>query len=110
MNLTTQKNEKDNNIEYKLTNNNDNVTIETEKKLNFFEMNLKFRNKINVEYSDFDLQKGEQSPKFLFRKRKHDNSENKQQQNNIKEDKINNSNICNKNIVLQDETSNLRLI
>lgn len=70
MNLPTQKNEKENNIEYHLSNNNNNVALESQKKLNFFEMNLKFSNKIKIDYNKFDFQKGEQSPKFLFRKRK----------------------------------------
>jgi hypothetical protein len=95
MNLPTQKNEKENNVEFELT--NDNTTIESKKKLSFFEMNLKFINKINIDYSDFDFQKGEQSPKFLFRKRRNENAENKIQQNNNKEERINHNNITNKN-------------
>ena len=103
MNLPIQKNEKDNNEEYDLTNNNDNTTIDSEKKLSFFEMNLKFSHKINIDYCDFDFQKGEQSPKFLFRKRRFENSENKPQQNNHKEERINHNNITNRN----EDTSNL---
>jgi len=105
MNLPSQKNEKENNIEYELTNNNNSIQIDSKNKLNFLEMNLKFPNKINIDYSDFDFQKGEQSPKFLFRKRRFEDAENKQQ-NSTKEERINNNNIANKNLNCQEETSN----
>ena len=48
-------------------------------------MNLKFRNKINIDYTDFDFQKGEQSPKFLFRKRKFENFDNSKGSNALKD-------------------------
>jgi hypothetical protein len=104
MNLPIQKNEKDRNLEYEAINNNDNTSIESEKKLNFFEMNLKFSNKINIDYSDFDFQKGEQSPKFLFRKRRFQASELKQQ-NNLKDERNNNNNITNKIFHTPEDTS-----
>lgn len=77
MSCTSPKNEKEINIDLENLSqtNNINGVSESEKKLNFFEMNLKFRNKINIDYTDFDFQKGEHSPKFLFRKRKFDNFE-----------------------------------
>jgi hypothetical protein len=108
MNFPTQKNEKETNKEYKLTNNNDNMNNNTqnEKKLNFFEMKLKFSNKINIDYSNFDYQKGEYSPKFLFRKRKFEDIEIKQQQNQIKEERVNNNNNICKNGNYVEETSN----
>jgi hypothetical protein len=108
MNLPTQKNEKEINNEHKLSNNNDNNNIftQTEKKLNFLEMKLKFSNKINIDYSNFDFQKGECSPKFLFRKRKFEDGEIKQQQNHTKEERINNNNNVSKNGNYIEDTSN----
>ncbi len=88
MSCTSPKNEKELNIDIEYlsqTNNIINSISESEKKLNFFEMNLKFRNKINIDYADFDFQKGEHSPKFLFRKRKFENFNNSKQANVIKE-------------------------
>ena len=83
MSSLTPYNEKEN-AENENTNQLNNHS-ESDKKLNFFEMNLKFRNKINIDYTDFDFQKGEHSPKFLFRKRKLENNENNDQQNFSKE-------------------------
>ncbi len=88
MSCTSPKNEKEINIDMEnlsQTNNNINSISESEKKLNFFEMNLKFRNKINIDYTDFDFQKGEHSPKFLFRKRKFENFDGSKQMNTSKE-------------------------
>lgn len=70
MSCKSPKDEKEPNhdMDSQIFNNND-----SEKKLNFFEMNLKFRNKINIDYTDYDFQKGELSPKLLFRKRKFEN-------------------------------------
>jgi len=62
---------------------------EKNKKFSFFEQNMKYKLKINVDYSDIDKQKAEISPKMLFKKRKleaYDNS------NSNLEEKINNSN------------------
>ena len=103
MSFTTPKNEKENNIELDninhLNNINNNIS-ESEKKLNFFEMNLKFRNKISIDYTDYDFQKGEHSPKFLFRKRKIENLDNFKLANNTKEnDKPNTNNISNRNTI-----------
>lgn len=87
MSCTSPKNEKEINIDVENLSqtNNINSVSEAEKKLNFFEMNLKFRNKINIDYTDFDFQKGEQSPKFLFRKRKFDNFDSSKAFNAVKE-------------------------
>ncbi len=94
-----------------IANQNNNVQIipEAEKKLNFFEMNLKLRNKINIDYADFDFQKGESSPKYLFRKRKIDYSDNAKYLNNMKEnDKSFINNISNKNTnIVNEEQSNI---
>lgn len=40
------------------------------KKFSFFEQNMKYKLKINIDYSDIDKQKSEISPKMLFKKRK----------------------------------------
>jgi hypothetical protein len=53
------------------------------KKLSFFELNLKYKNSINTDYTEYDLQKGELSPRLLFRKRKNDDSYIKNSNNNI---------------------------
>jgi len=80
-----------------IENNNIQIIPEAEKKLNFFEMNLKLLNKINIDYAEFDFQKGESSPKFLFRKRKIDYNDNNKPISNLKEnDKLNINNISNK--------------
>jgi hypothetical protein len=42
------------------------------KKFSFFELNLKLKNKINTDYAEYDAQKGDLSPRLLFRKRKPD--------------------------------------
>lgn len=101
MSCTSSKNDKDINFDIEISNgikNANNISTESEKKLNFFEMNLKFKNKININYSDFDFQKGELSPKFLFRKRKLDNIDNLKPINNIKENEKTNANLIpNKN-------------
>jgi hypothetical protein len=43
------------------------------KKMSYLEMSLKFKNKVTIDYTDIDYQKGEISPKLLFKKRKVDN-------------------------------------
>jgi len=114
MSCTSPKNEKEINIDIEnlIHSNNINNVSESEKKLNFFEMNLKFRNKINIDYTDFDLQKGEHSPKFLFRKRKFENFDNSKQANTIKEsDKQNANSISNKNRNnISEETSIIKFL
>ena len=45
-------------------------------KLSFFELNLIYKNKINTDYSELDNQKGELSPRLLFRKRRLDENKN----------------------------------
>ena len=40
--------------------------------LSFFEMNLLHKNKLNTDYTEIDFQKGESSPRMLFRKRRLD--------------------------------------
>jgi hypothetical protein len=87
MSCTSQKNEKEINIDIENLSQTNNISSisESEKKLNFFEMNLKFRNKINIDYTDFDFQKGEHSPKFLFKKRRFENFDNSKQANATKE-------------------------
>lgn len=37
---------------------------------NFFELHIRSKNKINLDYSEIDFQKGEVSPRLLFKKRK----------------------------------------
>jgi hypothetical protein len=114
MSFTSPKNEKEINIDIEnlIHSNNINNVSESEKKLNFFEMNLKFRNKINIDYTDYDLQKGEHSPKFLFRKRKFENFDNSKQANTIKEsDKQNANSISNKNTNnISEETSIIKFL
>ena len=66
-----------------LTNNK----IYESKKVSFFDQNLKNKLNSKIDYSDIDEQKGLNSPKFLFRKRKsefqYEKSESKQQNNQI---------------------------
>lgn len=110
MSCPSPKNEKEINIDMENLSqlNNINNISESEKKLNFFEMNLKFRNKINIDYTDFDFQKGEHSPKYLFRKRKFENFDNSKQINSVKEnDKQTNNSISNKNINNQSEETSI---
>lgn len=94
MSCTSPKNEKEINIDMENLSQTNNIhsISESEKKLNFFEMNLKFRNKINIDYTDFDFQKGEHSPKFLFRKRKFENFDSSKAFNAIKENDKQNPN------------------
>lgn len=54
-----------------------NIKIEKEnekKPKSFYEIILKMKNNINVNYEDFDFQKGETSPRLLFKKRKNDSN------------------------------------
>ena len=51
-----------------------NNLIGNKKTKSFFEIIMKYNNKININYDDFDFQKGENSPRLLFKKRKHDNN------------------------------------
>lgn len=68
----------DNSLDSQQINNSMNSNIfenleESQKKpLSFFETILKNKNKININYDDLDFQKGESSPRHLFRKRKAD--------------------------------------
>lgn len=48
------------------------TVLKKESKPNFHELNLKFGHKLNLNYSDFDRQKGCLSPRLLFKKRKND--------------------------------------
>ena len=52
------------------------MTDQEKKKLSFFELNLKYKNKINIDYNDIDFQKGENSPRHLFKKRRTENNDN----------------------------------
>ena len=53
-----------------LSNSNPISINDKNKKFSFFEQNMKYKLKINIDYSDLDRQKAEISPKMLFKKRK----------------------------------------
>ena len=112
MSCTSPKNEKEFNIDIENLSqtNNINSISESEKKLNFFEMNLKFRNKINIDYTDYDFQKGEHSPKFLFRKRKFENFDSFKPTNCIKENDKQITNAIGRNgNNISEEASNFKI-
>jgi len=52
-----------------------NTGEEQKKPLSYLELILKYKNKININYSEYDFQKGESSPRLLFKKRKSDSNE-----------------------------------
>lgn len=59
------------------------------------QMSEKFKNKINIDYTELDFQKGEASPRLLFKKRKLDDYFNKgllSERTNEIEDKGKNNN------------------
>jgi hypothetical protein len=61
----------------KLYENNISISKSDHKKhLSYFELILKYKNKININYSEYDFQKGENSPRLLFKKRKSDKYDN----------------------------------
>ena len=70
---------------------NTSKNLEKNKKFSFFEQNMKYKLKINIDYSDLDKQKAEISPKMLFKKRKLEAFENINNINNS-EEKTNNLN------------------
>ena len=69
-NKIINENEKENKCE--ILNNNGN---EQKKPLSYLELILKYKNKININYSEYDFQKGESSPRLLFKKRRNDFNE-----------------------------------
>ena len=64
---------------------------EKNKKFSFFEQNMKYKLKINIDYSDIDKQKSEISPKMLFKKRKLEAYENSTINNEDKNNNLNNN-------------------
>lgn len=77
-------------------NNISNSKADHKKHLSYFELILKYKNKININYSEYDFQKGENSPRLLFKKRKSDN--NNENLGNFSASKQ--SNIINMSIIL----------
>jgi hypothetical protein len=53
-----------------MTNEPSSEKEDVKRKVSFFELNLKYKNTINTNYTEYDFQKGELSPRLLFRKRK----------------------------------------
>jgi hypothetical protein len=51
-------------------------SLDKKKQLSYFELILKYKNKININYNDYDFQKGENSPRMLFKKRRMETNNN----------------------------------
>lgn len=78
----------DNNLNNNIVPNtmNNNINNEAKKKLSFFELNLKYKNRINIDYTEYDSQKGDNSPRLLFKKRKLDANSSNYTQNSSSKD------------------------
>jgi hypothetical protein len=75
-NVVINDNDNDNLVnENNLNENNSHTNSDNKKQISYFELILKYKNKININYNDYDFQKGENSPRLLFRKRKNENSD-----------------------------------
>lgn len=70
ININNNNNRNNDNIDPNT--NNGMMASKKESISNFHDLNLKFGHKLNLNYSDFDRQKGCLSPRFLFKKRKND--------------------------------------